>query len=306
MTTRIMDAGFIGLGSMGKAMAANILKAGHRVRVWNRSSGPVQELRELGAEVAENPRSAFQGDACISMLSDDDAVRAVVMNGDFLPKGGSSTIHINMATVSIPFSKEIAQFHRERGIPYVSAPVFGFTAMAVAAKLNILAAGDAAAIERVQPLFDAMGPKTFRLGDDPSRANIVKIAGNFMVICAIETMGEAAAVVRANGMAAADFFDVLIKALFDVPVYSSYAGRIAEKRFEPAAFKLILGLKDVQLALSASRAANVPLPFASVIRDNFLDAIAHGDGNKDWSAIAQVAERRSGLSTAEPRMARDS
>lgn len=118
-----------------------------------------------------------------------------------------------------------------------------------------------------------------------------------MVICAIETMGEAAALVRANGMAAADFFDVLVKALFDVPVYSSYAGRIAENRFEPAAFKLTLGLKDVQLALSAGKAANVPLPFGSILRDNFLDAIAHGDGNKDWSAIAKVAERRSGLST---------
>jgi len=231
------------------------------------------------------------------MLSDDDAVRSVVMNGDFLPKGGSSTIHINMATVSVPFSKEIAQFHRERGVPYVSAPVFGFTAMAVAAKLNILAAGDPIAIDRVQPLFDAMGPKTFRLGEEPSRANVVKIAGNFMVACVIETMGEAGALVRANGMAAGDFLDVLVKALFDVPVYASYAGRIAEKRFEPAAFKLVLGLKDVQLALAAGGTANVPLPFASVLRDTFLDAIAHGDGNKDWSAISQVAERRSGLST---------
>ena len=289
-----MDVGFIGLGSMGKPMAANLLKAGHRVRVWNRSSGPVQELRQLGAEVAENPRDTFRGDACISMLSNDDAVRAVVMDGDFLPGGGSLTIHINMATVSVPFSKEIAQFHRVRGVPYVSAPVFGFAAMAVAAKLNILAAGDAASIDRVQPLFDAMGPKTFRLGEDPSRSSIVKIAGNFMVACVIETMGEAGALVQANGMAAGDFFDVMVKALFDVPVYSSYAGRIAEKRFEPAAFKLVLGLKDVQLALAAGGTANVPLPFASILRDNFLDALAHGDGNKDWSAIAQVAERRAG------------
>jgi 3-hydroxyisobutyrate dehydrogenase-like beta-hydroxyacid dehydrogenase len=289
-----MNVGFVGLGSMGKPMAANLLKAGHRVRVWNRSKEPVRDLQQLGADVAETPRAAFQGDACITMLSDDSAVRAVVMDGDFLPKGGTSTIHINMATISVPFSKEIAQFHRERAVPYVSAPVFGFVAMAVNAKLNILAAGDSATIDRVQPLFDAMGPNTFRLGDEPSRANIVKIAGNFMVACVLETLGEASALVEANGMAAGDFFDVLVSALFNVPVYSSYAAKIAEKRFEPAAFKLVLGMKDVQLALSTGGIVNVPLPFGSVLRDSFLDAIAHGDSNKDWSAISQVSVRRSG------------
>lgn len=290
-----MNVGFVGLGSMGKPMAANLLMAGHRVRVWNRSKEAVVALQQLGAEVAETPRAAFQGDACISMLADDAAVRAIVMNRDFLPDGGTSTVHINMATISVPLSKEVAAFHRERGVPYLAAPVFGFVAMAVAANLNILAAGDGATIDRVQPLFDALGPNTFRLGDEPSRANIVKIAGNFMVACILETLGEAGALVEANGMAASDFFSVLVKALFNVPVYSSYATKIGEKRFEPAAFKLTLGLKDVQLALSTGGTVNVPLPFAGVLRDSFLDAIAHGDGDKDWSAISQVSDRRSGV-----------
>jgi 3-hydroxyisobutyrate dehydrogenase-like beta-hydroxyacid dehydrogenase len=287
-----MNLGFVGLGSMGRAMALNILKAGHRLRVWNRSPAPLAELQAHGAEIVESPSIAFSGDACISMLADDEAVRAVVMSGRMIPSAGSSTVHVNMATVSVALARELSVFHAERGVPYVSAPVFGATAVAAAGQLNVVVAGDPASVELLQPVLQAVARQTWRLGDDPSRANLVKIAGNFMVASAIEAMAESAALVRANGMEPRECLQLLTAALFKVPVYEYYAGLIGEQRFVPPGFKLTLGLKGVKLALSAAEGAKVSLPFAEVVRQALLDAIAHGDGDKDWSAIAEVAERR--------------
>jgi 3-hydroxyisobutyrate dehydrogenase-like beta-hydroxyacid dehydrogenase len=139
-----VNVGFIGLGGMGRPMAANLLKAGQAVVVWSRQPGPAEESRALGAEIAENPRAAFDADAFISMLPDDAAVRAIVMDGALLPGEGSSTIHINMATISVAFADELTALHRKAGVPYVSAPVFGRPDVAAAGKLNILAAGDPA------------------------------------------------------------------------------------------------------------------------------------------------------------------
>lgn len=166
---------------------------------------------------------------------------------------------------------------------------------AAAARLSIVVAGDGRAIDKVQPLFDALGQSTSRLGDEPSRANVAKIAGNLMVAAAIEAIGEAAALVRGFGIPAGEFLPIVTKALFDVPVYRGYAEQIASGTYEPPSFDLVLGLKDVRLALAAGEKKDVPLPFASVMRDNFLDAIAHGDANKDWAAIAKVSARRAGL-----------
>src|SRR5262249_2454267 len=167
--------------------------------------------------------------------------------------------------------------------------------VAAAAKLSIMAAGDAGAIDRVQPLFDAMGQKTYRVGSEPRQANIAKIAGNLMVACAIEAIAEAAALLRKYRMSAPDVLDVIITSLFNVPVYQGYGRAIGRREYVPPGFDLVLGMKDVGLALKAGEQANVPLPFASVLRDAFIDAIANGDAGKDWSAIARVAARKAGL-----------
>ena len=291
-----MDVGFIGLGAMGKAMASRLINAGHRVRVWNRSPGPARELETCGAETAATPRDAVYGNVCISMLADDGAVRDVIIDGNIFPKHGTSTIHVNMSTISVAFAKELTAYHAALVVPYLAAPVFGLVDMAASGKLNIVAAGDAAVIDRVQPLFDAMGQKTWRVGTDPSQANAVKVAGNLMIACAIETMAEASALTQAHGVAAADFLAVMAHGPFDAPIYRHYGGLIAERRYEPVNFKLSLGLKDVRLALSAGEAVKVPLPFANILHDSFIDAIAHGDGHKDWAAIADVAKRRTTIS----------
>jgi 3-hydroxyisobutyrate dehydrogenase-like beta-hydroxyacid dehydrogenase len=279
---------------MGSAMAANLLKAGHRVRAWDRSAAALRALQEQGAEIAADAQDAFRGDALFSMLPNDDVIRDVFIAGRMQPAGGSP-VHVNMATASVKLAKELAAYHSAQGVPYVAATVWGRPDVAAAGKLSIVAAGDPEAIKRVQPLLDVIGQKTWRVGDEPSRANVAKIAGNLMVACAIEAIAEAAALVRAHDMSAPEVLDAIITSLFNVPVYRGYGDMIAKRQYEPPGFDLVLGMKDVRLALMAGEETNVPLPFASVLRDSFMDAIANGDANKDWSAIARVAARRAGL-----------
>ena len=290
-----MDIGFIGLGGMGRAMVANLLKAGHAVRVWNRSPGPAEELAALGARPAYGPKEAFAGDAVLSMLADDDALRGVLDHNGLLAGAPKDLVHVNMATISVAYAKELAASHEAAGVGYVAAPVFGRTEVAVAGQLNILAAGPAALIDKVASLFDAMGQKVWRLGEEPHRANVVKLSGNYMIAASIQTIAEAVALGRGNGVEAKELMEVLTGTLFGGRVHTGYGALIAERKFEPAAFKLALGAKDVRLALAAAEAAHVPMPVASVLRDGFLDAIAHGDGGLDWTALSKVTFRRAGL-----------
>jgi len=290
-----MQVGMIGVGRMGSAMARNLLKAGHLLTVFDTAKEPLRELEKAGATVAANAEDAFKGDAVISMLPNDEAMRVVFIDGDVLPTGGSSTIHVNMATASVACAEELTALHKARGVPYVAATVWGRPDAAAAAELSIAVAGDAKAIDKVQPLLDVLGRRTTRVGDEPRMANVAKIAGNLLVASAIEAMGEAAALVRGYGMSAPDFLDLIVTALFEVPVYRGYAEQIGSGVYEPPGFDMKLGFKDVRLALAAAEKANVPLPFANVLRDAFLDALAHGGEKKDWAAIAEVAARRAGL-----------
>ncbi|WP_233832463.1 NAD(P)-dependent oxidoreductase [Paraburkholderia sp. ZP32-5] len=288
-----MDIGFIGLGEMGAAMVANILKAGHQVRVWNRSPEKAQPLAELGAQIVATPAEAFAGDAVFSMLADDAALREVI-TASLLEHAPRGLIHANMATISVALAEELATAHASRGVHYVAAPVFGRPDVAAAGKLTIVAGGPAESIDRLQPLFDVIGQKTWRIGSLPQQANVMKLAGNFMIGAAIETLGEAAALVTGHGLAMQDFLDVITSGLFPGPVYSGYGKLIADQRFEPALFKARLGLKDVRLALAAADAVTTPMPVASVVRDSLIEAVAHGDGEKDFAVLGQVAARRAG------------
>lgn len=288
-----MDIGFIGLGSMGRAMVENILKAGHRVRVWNRSSERARPLAELGAVIVETPAEAFAGDAVLSMLA-DDAAALEVFDARLLEAAPRDLVHVNMATVSVALAEMLANEHASRGIHYVAAPVMGRPDVAAAGKLTIIAAGPAEAIDRVQPVFDAIGQKTWRIGSLPQHANVTKLAVNLTLGAAVEMLGEANALLAGHGVAMSDFLNVITSSLFPGPVYAGYGKLIAEANYEPAQFKARLGLKDVRLALAAAEASATPLPVASVVRDSLLDAVAHGEGDMDFSVLGQVALRRAG------------
>ncbi|MDR5763561.1 MULTISPECIES: NAD(P)-dependent oxidoreductase [unclassified Caballeronia] len=289
-----MDIGFIGLGEMGGAMAERALKAGHSVRVWNRSRDKTRALADQGASVVDTPEQAFAGDAAFSMLADDTALRSVLVDGGLLKHAPKGLVHVNMATISAALATELAELHAQHGVAYVAAPVLGRPDVAAAGKLNILAAGASEAIDRAQPVLDALGQKTWRVGSEPQHANVLKLAANFMLASAIESFGEAAALVSGHGIESQTLLDVITNSLFPGPVYQGYGKMIAERRYEPALFKARLGLKDVRLAIAAGDAVNVPLPVASVVRDNLVDALAHGDGEKDFAVLGQVAARRAG------------
>ncbi len=292
-----MDIGFIGLGQMGRAIAANLIRAGHRLTVWNRSRGPVGELTQLGATAAAEPRDAARAEVLMTMLADDGAARSVLLEQGVIESARRGLVHVNLATVSVQFAGELARLHRERGLAYVAAPVFGRPDVAREAKLNVIVAGESSATSRVEPLLRAIGGRIWPVGSEPERANAVKLAGNFMIASALETMAEAVALARAYGIEGARFLEILTSTLFASPVYQGYGRLIAEQRFEPASFPVRLGLKDVRLALQAGEAAHVPMPFASVLRDNFLEAVAAGEADLEWAVLARVASRRAGLAS---------
>jgi 3-hydroxyisobutyrate dehydrogenase-like beta-hydroxyacid dehydrogenase len=290
-----MDVGFIGLGHMGSGMARSLMRAGHDLRVWNRSPEPVVRLEADGARRVADPAEVFQGEAVFTMLADDHAVRGAILESGALERARPGVVHIMSSSISVAFSQELEQAHAKAGVAYVAAPVLGRPDVAAAGGLNVLVAGAPEAVERMQPLLNAIGKQVWPIGAAAHQAHLVKLALNFSLAAAIETMAEAFALVRGYGLDARIVKDVMVGTLFAAPAYRTYGDLIVEQRFEPALFKLPLGLKDVRLALEAGEAVHAPLPFASVIRDNFLEAIAHGQAEKDWSAVSMVAARRAGL-----------
>jgi 3-hydroxyisobutyrate dehydrogenase-like beta-hydroxyacid dehydrogenase len=290
-----MKIGFIGLGQMGSAMATNLLKAGHDVTVFNRSPDKSRSLLDLGAHEATTIAGACKGEAVITMLADDAAAAQIALTNDgIIGKLRKGATHISMSTISVAFSKELAQAHTAAGQRFVAAPVFGRPEMAAAAKLFIVAAGDPAAVEACKPLFAAMGQRMFSIGTDPSAANLVKLGGNFLFASAIEALGEAIALVGKAGIDRHAFVDLLTSSIFPAPAYKTYGGLIADNNFKPAKFAAPLGFKDIRLTLAAAESLQVPMPLGSLLHDRFVRLLAQGDENIDWSAIGGLATQDSG------------
>ena len=291
-----MKVGFIGLGNMGLPMARNLLKAGHEVTVYNRTRERAEGLRTEGANVADNAAGACGGDILITILADDRATNAVVFDGQLIPRlAAPGAVHISMATISVALAQELTRAHAEAGNQFISAPVFGRPEAAESAKLVVVAAGPAETIERCQPLFDAVGQRTFIVGKEPSNANTVKLAGNFLILSVIESLGEAYALLQKSGVAPETFLEIMTSTLFAAPVYKTYGALIAKEQFLPAGFKLPLGLKDVGLVLAAAADARAPMPVASLARDHILAAIARYGEELDWSSFAKISAENAGL-----------
>jgi len=287
-----MRIGFIGLGAMGRAMAHNLVAAGFDVTVWNRSAEPMQPLVEAGATAAASPADCAAADVLITMLADDHALVDVIERHDLIAAIGESTVHVNMATVSVECGRDMAERHRAAGKAYVAAPVLGRPDVARAAKLNIVAAGAAAAVERARPALESMGVHVWPAGDDPARANVMKLATNFMLLAAVESMGEAASLVAGHGIEPRDFLEIVTSSVFAAPAYKAYAPAMAQREYDnPEGFKLTLGAKDLDLALAAAHGAYVPLPVGATVRERVSEALAAGDGDLDLSSLAEVSRR---------------
>jgi 3-hydroxyisobutyrate dehydrogenase-like beta-hydroxyacid dehydrogenase len=296
-----MKLGFIGLGRMGAGMATNLLKAGHEVTVYNRSSGKAQALSALGASVATRVSDACRAEAVITMLANDDAVQSVVFDdGGILASAGTGTVHISMSTIGVGLSARLAVAHAGARQRFIAAPVFGRPEAAAAAQLYIVSAGARAAVDDCASLFSAMGQKMFYLGVDPPAANLVKLSGNFLIASVIESLGEAMALIGKAGIDQRTYLDLLTSTLFNVPLYKNYGGLIVERKFEPAGFAAPLGLKDIGLTLAAAGELRVPMPVASLLHDRLLTLVARGGEALDWSAISGLAAADAGLEHRPP------
>jgi 3-hydroxyisobutyrate dehydrogenase-like beta-hydroxyacid dehydrogenase len=295
-----MDVGVIGLGRMGAGIAKSLLRAGHRVTVYNRTRERAEALRKDGATVAGSIAEACRRDAVLTMLADDAAVEAVVFGeGGVLKALPSGRAHISLSTISVALSDRLATEHARAGQEFIASPVFGRPDAAEAGKLAIVAAGPKAAVERCKPLWEAMGQKLLVIGEQQSKANVVKLTGNFMIATVLETLGEALAFARKSGVDAAALLDFLTSTLFNAPVYKTYGGLIVEGKYDHVGFALPLGFKDLRLVMQAADAQRVPMPIASLLHDRFVTALARGHEARDWSVLGQVAADDAGLARAQ-------
>lgn len=293
----VRGLGFVGVGTMGSPIAENMRAAGFALTVYNRTAGRADALVAKGARRAASPRACAQGsDAVITMVADDEALEAVAFGADGLmaglPPGG---LHVNMTTTSVAMTRRLAEAHAARGTRFVAAPVYGRPERAAERALYITAAGPPEALEACRPVLESTSRGIFVVGADPVQAAVVKIAVNFQLAAAIVTMSEAFALAGKAGVKPQDLLNVLDTVQFSLPVYKLYGQRICDEAFDPAGFKMRLGLKDVRLVLAAGDALNVPLPVASALRDRFLAGVARGIGELDWSAVSRLARADAGL-----------
>lgn len=293
---------FIGLGSMGKPMCSNLLAAGWPVAVFNRTASKAQGLAG-NLRVAQSPADAAKGaEMVITMLADDAAVEEVTLGPQgFLPVLAEGAVHISMSTISLATVRRLAAAHASAGRGYLAAPVFGRPDAAAAGKLNVVTAGPKDLLERCRPVLEKIGQPPFHVGDSPEMANVVKLAGNFTIAAVLEALGEAMTLVRKCGVPPAQFLEILNGALFKSPIYQNYGGLIAEEKFEPAGFKMRLGLKDLGLVLAAAAEKQVPMPGAGVVYTHLLSGVARGMGDRDWSGVAGVIAENAGMDdSAQP------
>jgi 3-hydroxyisobutyrate dehydrogenase-like beta-hydroxyacid dehydrogenase len=283
MTERstIRTVGFMGLGQMGRPMCERLRAAGFQVKAWNRT-------RKIDDQVA-SPGDATTADAVITMLADDAAVRAVWLDSGLARRYAG--LHVNMATVGMGVARELAAIQKD----YVAAPVFGRPPLAAQGQLDIIVAGPPAAVERAMPVLRALGKQTFIVGEEPAKANAVKIARNFLLATMIESLGEAFALIRKAGVAPADFLNILSNTSLGSPACRNYGKMIVEQAWKPAQFAMPLGVKDVELALSTAQQLAMRLPSGEMIRQHLLEAIAAGRAEEDWAALAGKLAADAGL-----------
>jgi 3-hydroxyisobutyrate dehydrogenase-like beta-hydroxyacid dehydrogenase len=293
-----MKTGFVGLGNMGQPMARNLLKAGHQLTVFNRTRSRAQALASEGALVAGNLAEVCVNGLVMTMLADDRAVEDCVFASggilEALPAGG---LHVSFSTISTALSERLSEAHQAKGQSFVAAPVFGRPDAAEAARLVVVAAGPEEALARCRPLLEAVGRKLVVIGPEPPRANTFKLAGNFLIVAALEALGEAFALLRKSHVDPAMFLEIMNGEFFHSPVIENYGKIILQQKYEPAGFQMRLGLKDVRLILAAAEAVEAPMPTASLIHDNLLSGVARGLGHIDWSAVARIAAEKAGLAS---------
>jgi 3-hydroxyisobutyrate dehydrogenase-like beta-hydroxyacid dehydrogenase len=285
----VISIGFLGLGTMGSAMARRLVDAGHEVRVWNRSPDAAAALVDAGAVAATDPGDALAAGVSVSMLADDDAAEAVLTDDAARRARG---IHVCMASISPAEADRLEQRFGGVGVGYVAAPVLGRPTVAAEGRLNILAAGAPDLVDAVMPVLEILGQRVWRLGERPRVANVAKVAVNYNIIHAIQAMGESIAMTERQGVEPALFHELLVSTLFDGVVYRGYGKEIVDEAYDPPGFVMSLGFKDLRLAEDLARETAVALPTAPGLHRTYECALADRDLKRyDWGATAEVVRR---------------
>ena len=289
--------GFIGLGGMGSAMAANLLKAGFALKVYNRNPERAKPLVAMGAAQVYAPaEAASEGGIVVTMLTNDDAVQSVAFgDAGFGPALGTGGIHVSMSTIAPDTSRRLAERHGEQQSVFVAAPVFGKPDAAAAQKLWIATSGPADAKARVQPVLDAMGQGVYDFGDDPGAASVVKLAGNFLLGAAIEAMGEAFTLAQKSGLSRTEVYEFFTQTILACPIYKNYGKMISEEVYQPIGAIPSLIRKDFGLILQESKNVSVPMPLASLVHDRLTAMVAKGREDRDWAGFAEEVSESAGL-----------
>lgn len=287
------DVTVVGTGGMGAAIAGNLIAAGYRVAVWNRDEAKLTPLREAGAVQVEDPREVFISSPVVfSVLADDQAVREVFLDSGALVAASAGSVHVNLATISPALAEEASEAHRAQGVGYVAAPMFGGVPVAQAGKLNIVTAGDAQVVERVQPLLEAVSARTWPVGTEPRQANVVKVAGQVLIASAIQSMSEAVSIAERGGIDASTVVELFTSTITPGPVYTNYGGLIATEKYKPAGFTPVLGRKDIDLARTQAASTGLRLPVGDLLSTLLTEAIDAGHERDDWASLADLQRHR--------------
>lgn len=289
--------GLIGVGNMGLPLGLNLIASGYKLRVYNRTPEKSQPLINKGAQLVSRPADVVEpGGIVFTILANDAALEAITggENG-VLSQLGAGGIHISMSTIAPATAVKLAAAHEERGATYLAVPVFGRPEAVAARKMWICLSGNAEAKARVRPILEQLGQGIYDFGEEVGTANVVKLAGNFLIMSAIEAMGEAFTLAEKNGIDRNQVANLFAQTLFACPIYQNYGRMVAQQEYEPVGFRLALGLKDITLALQTARESQMPLPLASLLHDRLIAAVARGRGDSDWTSIALSISEEAGL-----------
>jgi 3-hydroxyisobutyrate dehydrogenase-like beta-hydroxyacid dehydrogenase len=294
---RVTSLGFIGLGNMGLPMAANLLKAGYKLRVYNRTASKAEPLIAAGATLVSSPSDVIEpGGIVFTMLADDAALESIAgNNSDFVEHFAGDGIHVSMSTIAPQTVRDLAEHHAKKHVTYLAAPVIGRPDRAAAGTLFLLLAGESNAKQTIEPLLKNLGQRIFDFGEKPWQANVAKLLVNFNIAAAIESMAEAFTLAEKEEIPRLKIAELLSETLFSGIVYKGYGDLVARHQYKPAGFRLRLGWKDVRLVLEVAQQSETPMPIGSLLGNRFLSALAKSRAELDWSALALGASDDAGL-----------
>jgi 3-hydroxyisobutyrate dehydrogenase-like beta-hydroxyacid dehydrogenase len=284
-----MEIGFIGLGNLGKAMVENLIGKGHKIHVYNRTENRMESFKNRAQLHTSLSSIAQASDIIFSTVSDDKALESISFGSESLIENmKSGAVHVCLSTIAPSTAVSLNSAYQQKGIDYITATVIGRPEAVRNRNLVICYSGVTSKKEVVFSLLkDLGGAKIFEFGDDPKMAAVVKVCNNFMIVAALETMGEAFNLLEKSGVQPQAFYEMITDTIFNSPIYKNYGKIIIEKNYKEPGFTSQLGLKDTKLALGLAEELSAPLPIADLIRNRFL--INHNKGRKDWDWTSIVA-----------------